>query len=144
MLRSSNKVRAALNQNLTSRLYVRPYRHINTIREFRLFFYQRELKAMSQMNLQRHFARFDKKHDYLWNEAQKLAVNIGPWLPRDNLAVDIYFCANGDILIIDMNQWGEPTDPLLLRTWDREWREIIGLKLIPPPMKMRGNISISF
>ncbi len=144
MLRSSEKVRTALANRQTSRLFLRPFRNMNSVREFRLFFYKRTLVAMSQMNLQRHFARFARRQEFLWEEAIKLAREIESWLPRDNVVVDIYFCANGDILIVDMNQWGAPTDPLLLRTWDRDWNQEIGLKLIPPPVKMRGNISISF
>jgi len=144
ILRSSNRVKEAFKEERTKRLTVRPYRKMNRIREFRLFFYERYLVAMSQMNLERHFARFAKRRDYLWNQAWILAEEINEYLPEDNLVVDIYFCSNGEILVVDMNKWGPPTDPLLLRSWDQDWRRQPGLKLIPPPANLGGDVSVSF
>ena len=144
VLRGSAKVRHAIEQGLSSRLTVRPWRNMNRIREFRLFFHEGRLAAMSQMNLDRHFARFAKRQDYLWGEAVRLAGEISHGLPTDSLTVDIYFCSNGDLLVVDMNQWGPPTDPLLLRNWERDWNREIGLKLIPPPVRMKGDVSVSF
>ncbi len=144
VLRGSAKTRQAFEQGLSTRLTVRPWRNMNRIREFRLFFHCGRLTAMSQMNLDRHFARFARRQDYLWEEAVRLAGEISHGLPTENLTVDIYFCANGDLLVVDMNQWGPPTDPLLLRTWDRDWSREIGLKLIPPPVRMGGDVSVSF
>ncbi len=144
MLTSSPKVRQALQQDQTSRLTVRPFRNMNRIREFRLFLYDRELVAMSQMNLERHFKRFARRHDQLWGQGCELATAFRDGLPADHAVVDIYFCSNGDALLVDMNQWGEPTDPLLLRTWDQDWTARPGLKLIAPPLDLSGDVSVSF
>jgi len=143
-LKTSEKVKKVLREKKTSTLIVRPYRHMTTVREFRLFFKNRELKAMSQMNLERHFVRLALRADELWSDAQKFAEDIKKDLPEDDCVVDIYFTSSKRIMLIDMNSWGAPTDPLLLRTWDRNWEENSGLILIPPPVKMKGDISVSF
>jgi hypothetical protein len=58
--------------------------------------------------------------------------------------VDVYLCSDASLLIVDLNRWGEDTDPKLLKTWDRNWDETVGLKLIPPPVAMKGDVSVSF
>ena len=60
------------------------------------------------------------------------------------LVMDIYFTASGDILIIDLNPWGEPTDPLMLRSWDRDWSKPAGIVLMDPPTRISGDVNISF
>ena len=65
-------------------------------------------------------------------------------LPVKTLVMDIYFTASGKILIIDLNPWGEPTDPLLLRTWERNWSCPAGIVLMDPPTKISGDVSVSF
>jgi len=144
LLQDSQKVKDALNNKLTRRLVVRPYRRITTVREFRLFIKGRELKAMSQMNLTRHFTRLALREQELWDMALEFSKQIADKLPEKDCAVDIYFTSTDRIMIVDMNQWGEPTDPLLLREWKRDWKQVAGIKLIPPPVKMKGNVSVSF
>ncbi len=144
LLQDSRKVKHALNAELTRRLIVRPYRRMTTVREFRLFVKDRELKAMSQMNLERHFARLTLREDELWSMAREFTDQAAEKLPENDCVVDIYFTSTDRIMIVDMNQWGDPTDPLLLRTWDRDWTKVDGIKLIPPPVKMKGNVSVSF
>ena len=58
--------------------------------------------------------------------------------------MDIYFTADHRILIIDLNKWGDPTDPLLLRSWDRDWSVPAGIVLMPPPVAVEGNPNVSF
>ena len=55
-------------------------------------------------------------------------------LPIKDLVMDVYFTAEHRILIVDLNAWGEPTDPLLMRTWDRDWSEPAGIVLMPSPV----------
>ena len=143
ILATSEKVKAAINSG-DRRLIIRPIRRIDRIKEFRLFFYNGELKAMSQYLLTRHFARFAKRHDILWSHAQELAKKITPLLPNKNIVVDVYLRSDDSFLIIDLNDWAGSTDPKLLKSWDRDWSQEIGLKLISKPIKMKGDISVSF
>ena len=65
-------------------------------------------------------------------------------LPKENLVMDIYITSSKKILIIDLNQWGGDTDPLLLSRWDRDWSKKEGIKLMPPPTKIFGDVNVSF
>jgi len=31
-----------------------------------------------------------------------------------------------------------------LNTWDRDWNEVAGIQLIPPPTKISGEVKVSF
>jgi len=118
---------------------------MNRTREFRLFLYQGKLRAMSQYWLIRHDRRLEGRKDALWKNAIRFVDEISWLLPYPTIVMDIYFTAEGRILIIDFNPWGPPTDPLLLRTWERPWDEgDIGLRLIPPPVKVGGSVNVSF
>jgi hypothetical protein len=143
LLASSAKVRQALGQGV-ERLVVRPTRRMDRTREFRLFFFQRQLKAMSQYNLDRHFSRLERRSEELWQLAQEFAKPIAGLLPTDTVVVDVYLTSNRKFIIVDLNQWGPPTDIKLLKAWDRNWEEPIGLRLISKPVKMKGDISVSF
>ena len=144
MLSSSPKVRTAFQNGLTRRLAVRPYRRMNRTREFRLFFHQRVLRAMSQYNLDRHFARLAGRQEMLWEAGRAFAADIADFLPIETVVVDVYLCSDGHFLIVDLNAWGPPTDPLLFKTWERNWAEDAGLRLMPKPVRMTGDISVSF
>jgi hypothetical protein len=144
LLASSEKVRNAFGQGLTRRITVRPYRRMNKTREYRMFFSQRELVAMSQYCLERHFGRLAKRDKEIWRRGQKFAAQIKAFMSRDNVVVDVYYTSDNQVLIVDLNPWGPPTDPLLLKTWERDWETEIGVKLIPKPVKMKGEISVSF
>ncbi len=58
--------------------------------------------------------------------------------------IDVYMTATAKMMILDLNKWGEPTDPLLLREWDRDWSAPAGVKLVPKPMRIQGDVSVSF
>ena len=58
--------------------------------------------------------------------------------------MDIYITSTNKILIIDLNPWGEGTDPLLLSRWDRDWSKKEGLILMPPPTRIFGEVNVSF
>jgi hypothetical protein len=58
--------------------------------------------------------------------------------------MDIYFTSAEEIMIIDLNPWGAPTEPLMLDTWERDWNEPTGIVLMPPPIQISGDVNISF
>ena len=99
---------------------------------------------MSQYNLIRHFRRLVGVQERYWKIAQEFVKEISWRLPIPTLVMDIYFTHNEDILIFDLNPWGEPTAPLLLRSWERDWSNPAGLLLIPPPTKISGSVKVSF
>ena len=144
LVTTSEKVRNAFQRGETERLTVRPFRRMDRTREFRMFFFGRKLVAMSQYFLERHFHRLEKREDEIWTRGKDLATRIAPFLPQNTLVVDVYLCSDGEMLMVDANSWGGDTDPKLLKTWDRNWEEEVGLKLIPRPIKMKGDISVSF
>ena len=144
LLAASAKVKEAFRNGQTRHLAVRPFRRMNKTREFRLFFFGRKLVGMSQYNLERHFGRLAKREKELWRRAQKFASTVADFLPLDNVVVDVYFTSDDRVLIVDLNPWGPPTEALLFRTWDRDWEGDPGIKLIPRPLKMKGEISVSF
>ncbi|MCF7853731.1 MAG: cell division cycle 123 family protein [Candidatus Pacebacteria bacterium] len=144
LLAASAKVCEAFRNKLTERIVIRPFRRMNRTREFRLFFRGRKLLGMSQYNLERHFGRLAKREKELWRRGQKCAETFKDFLPYSDVVVDIYLTSDDRVLIVDLNPWGPPTDPLLFRTWERDWESKPGIKLIPRPMKMKGEISVSF
>ncbi len=144
LLAGSGKVQAALREGATRRLIVRPYRRMDRIREFRMFFHGRRLAAMSQYCLERHFGRLAKREAELWTLGCAFAEILAPGLPTADVTADVYLTSKDQFLLVDLNSWGAPTEPLLLRSWDRDWEAQAGLKLIPKPVRMDGDISISF
>jgi hypothetical protein len=143
LLKNSAKVKTELESGRSERIVVRPYRRMDKTREFRLFIYQNKLSAMSQRILERHFRRLDGRRQEYWQRAQDFCCEIIPFLEADNIAVDVYFTSEGKLLIVDMNDW-EECDPLLFRTWERDWNEEAGLKLMSEPIQMKGDVKVSF
>lgn len=144
LLTSSDKVRQAFETGATEKLTVRPVRRMERAREFRMFFRNRQLVGMSQYCLVRHFARLAKREQFIWRRGQQLAARLAERLPSPDQVVDVYLCSDERLLLIDINPWGDGTDPKLFRTWDRAWDEQPGLRLMPRPIDMKGDISISF
>lgn len=140
----SEKVRAAAKDGKVSSVCIRPFRRMSKPREFRLFIYDGKLTGMSQYWLIRHFRRLEGPKQEYWEKAAKMVDEISWLLPVKNVVMDIYFTSSGKIIIIDLNTWGEPTDPLLFRTWQRNWAEVAGIKLITPPTKICGDVNVSF
>lgn len=143
-LASSPKVQAACRDKHTERLTVRAFRRMDKTREFRMFIHDGRLAAMSQYCLERHFARLDKRVDEIWQKGLQFAALIHPALPAATLVADVYLTSEGSLMLVDLNPWGPPTSPLLLRTWERDWQQTVGLKLIPEPVTMKGDVSVSF
>ncbi len=140
----SEKVRNAASRGEVEYICLRPFRRMNRTREFRLFIRNGQLNAMSQYDLHRHFRRLERVRKHYWELANEFVNGISWLLPLKTLVMDIYFTSSEEILIIDLNQWGEPTDPLLLNTWERDWSDKAGIVLMPPPTKIFGDVNVSF
>jgi len=140
----SDKIRKAAFNGMVKYICIRPFRRINRTREFRLFIYGKELRAMSQYWLIRHYRRLEGPKMFYWEKACSFVKEISWLLPSENLVMDIYFTSAKNIMIIDINQWGAPTAPLLLNTWDRNWEQTTGIALMPPPVKISGDVNVSF
>lgn len=144
LLATSEKVRGALAAGSTSLLTVRPFRRMDRAREFRLFFQHRRLVGISQYCLERHFARVVKREPEIRRLAVRLAGSISDRLPTEDQAVDVYLTSSNRFILVDLNPWGDPTSPLLFKTWDRDWQPEDEIRLIPRPVRMKGDVSVSF
>ena len=141
----SEKVRKSAQAEEVNFVCLRPFRRITKAREFRLFIYEGKLAAMSQYWLIRHFPLLDKRGKRYWKMAEKLISSIVWQLPVSSFVMDIYITSDEEILIIDLNPWGSPTDPLLLRKWEREdWDALPGLQIMAPPTRISGEVHVSF
>ena len=139
----SRKVQLAAAMGRVEYIFARPFRRMSKPREFRLFLIVGKLNAMSQYHLIRHFKRLEGVKQQYWKAAKKFIKKIAWLLPPGRLVMDIYFTSDGQILIIDLNKWGE-CDPLMLRRWDRDWNTETGIVLMPPPTRISGDVNVSF
>ncbi|OQA88932.1 MAG: hypothetical protein BWY31_00117 [Lentisphaerae bacterium ADurb.Bin242] len=144
ILRESQKVREAAGEGKVSCICVRPFRRMQPAREFRLFVKNGRLSGMSQYWLIRHFRRLQGRLDFYWTQAADFIDDVSGHLPVKDAAVDIYFTSGGKILIVDINPWGAPTNPLMLDTWDRDWGTPSGCVIVPPPHVVSGDVNVSF
>lgn len=146
VLASSEKVRESAKRGEVSCICIRPYRNMEPAREFRLFVKDGKLFAMSQYWLKRHYARFEKQEKKLWEKAVKFIEKNGWALPLKDVVVDVYYTSSGRVLITDLNPLGKPTDPLMFNKWENfDWSgEPVGIKLIPKPLKLSGDVNVSF
>ena len=144
ILAESEKVRSAAAADLVSSICIRPFRRMQPAREFRLFVKDRKLVGMSQYWLIRHFRRLPARLELYWKSAEALIDEIAGLLPAADLAVDIYFKKSSEILIIDLNPWGEPTNPLMYNTWDRDWSEPGKCLIVPAPRIVSGDVNVHF
>ncbi|MBE6356246.1 MAG: hypothetical protein E7058_03935 [Lentisphaerae bacterium] len=142
-LLQSKKIANAAANGEVEYVCLRPFRNITKAREFRLFIYEGELSAMSQYHLIRHFRRLEGVKSNYWSLAQDFVKNIVWRIPVKTLVIDIYITSSKDILIIDLNRWGE-CDPLLLRSWERDWRDPAGIQVMAPPTEVSGDVKVSF
>ncbi len=143
-LAESRKVREAAAAGLVSHLCVRPFRRMNRGREFRLFIHRGKLMGMSQYWLTRHFSRIEAKKDFYWSLAIDFIDSVSWLLPLKNLVLDIYFTSSDHILVVDLNPWGAPTSPLLMKTWDRDWDAEAEIRMVEPPTSLNGDLRVSF
>ena len=143
LLQDSAKVKAALQEGHCESIVLRPYRRMDKTREFRLFVYEKQLSGMSQRHLERQFRRLEGRKDEIWQKGQEFIAQLSPFLEVGNVVIDVYLTSDGQMLIIDFNKW-QDSDPLLFRKWDRDWSEPAGLKLMAAPIKMQGDVKVSF
>lgn len=129
-LAGSKKVRAAAKKKEFSFLCIRPFRNMNYAKEFRLFIYNGVLRLMSQTKLDRPYKRLLLRRDFWWPQAKDFVEDISWLLPDKNIVMDIYFTSKDEILILDFNKWGNPTDTMLAKTWSLDWLCEYGLKLL--------------
>ena len=144
ILASSEKVREAAAAGLVSSICIRPFRRMQPAREFRLFVKNGKLAGMSQYWLIRHFRRLPGRVEKYWKIADELVTRIAPQLPVPDLAVDIYFKKTSEILILDLNPWGAPTDPLMYNSWERDWDQPGKCEIVPPPHIVSGNVDVGY
>ena len=144
ILCSSEKVRRSAAAGEVHTICIRKYHRMNIPREFRLFIRKGELVAMSQYHLVRHFRRLEGVRGRYLALAEKFVKLIGWMLPVEEVVMDIYITKAGLVRIVDLNPWGVPTDPLLLRSWDRDWSKPAGIVLMAPPAKLSGHVDVSF
>ena len=140
----SAKVRKAAAKKEVNYICMRPFRRMNQTREFRLFIYKGELSAMCQYWLTRHFRRMEGVKGNIWGQVNEFFKEISWNLPAETFVMDIYITSTKKILIIDLNEWGGDTDPLLLGRWDRDWTTKKELVMMPPPTKIFGDVNVSF
>ena len=144
ILTESEKVREAAAAGLVSSICIRPFRRMQPAREFRLFIKDGKLVGMSQYWLIRHFRRLTGRLEAYWNKADELVKRIAPQLPVPDLTLDIYFKKDGGLLIIDLNPWGAPTDPLMYSIWERDWSQPGKCEIVPPPHIVSGNVDVAY
>ena len=56
-----------------------------------------------------------KLDELYWQKAIEFTEEVKKYLEQGDYVIDIYFTSTGEILIIDFNSWGEPTEVLLLK-----------------------------
>jgi len=145
LLASSEKVKSAFLAGHTRRLTVRPFRRMDRAREFRMFIQNGRLTAMCQYHLDLgYLPRIAARRDELWRSARRFVPHLTRLLPARDIVIDVYLRSSRRWLLLDLNPWGPPTDPLLLRRWDRDWSDDAGLLLAPRPVRMQGDIEVSF
>ena len=144
-LANSAKVRQAAAAGEVEYLAIKPFVRIDRTREFRLFVKNGELRVMSQYNLTRHFRRLEGIKENLYTAVCKWFETVKNNLPVEDVVIDIFLESDDQtVKIVDLNCWGEPTDPLLLRTFDQDWDAVEGIKLMLPPTKISGDVAVSF
>ena len=141
---ASEKVRQSAKAGKVKHICIKPYRNITLAREFRLFIVNGKLAAMSQYNLLRHYFRLDGVKDEYLKMAEEFVASTAWKIPLDKVVVDIYITSSNKIMVVDLNPWGEPTDPLLLKTWERDWSVPAGICLMDLPRKISGDVNVSF
>ena len=144
VLTESAKVREAFRAGQSERICLHPYRRMAPTREFRMFIKDRELVGMSQLYLDRHHPKVEQRKNFIWRKARALVAEVVLFLPAADIAVDVYLTSGNELMIIDMNVWGPPTDSLLYRTWDCDWKKNMGLRLATKPVTLKGEVSVSF
>jgi len=144
IITGSEKVKKAFVAGKTKRICLHSYRRMDHSREFRVFVKEKNSVAISQKDLSKHYPKLHKRHDFIKKKIQKFIKKICEFSSKNDVVVDLYLTSQDELMILDMNSWGEPTNPLLLRSWDRDWSKNAGLILVNKPEKLGGDVSVSF
>ncbi len=140
----SEKIRNAAAAGKVSCIALRPFRRMSRTREFRLFIRDGQLLGASQYNLVRYFHRLDRNRENYWEILKKFFKKVRKHLPPEAMVMDVYITSADEVLIIDFNPWGPPTDPLLMRSWERDWTVKPELEIIEFPTEITGDVNVSF
>ncbi|MCK5834696.1 MAG: hypothetical protein KAG98_03045 [Lentisphaeria bacterium] len=148
-LTTSDKVKAALSSGKSDTLCLRPYRRMDRAREFRLFIKDGKLLAASQYNLDKNYTKLYKRQDEIWTLLNTFFTKkVASLLNEKDTVIDVYISGHNDVKIIDFNDWGGETAPLLLRKWDQDFDQFFEtrhrLLLLASPVAMCGDVSVSF
>lgn len=145
-LARSKKVQQAARDGFVTTVCIRPFRRMSPPREFRLFIKDRKLAAASQYHLIRHFRRLEGVKDQYWKLLDDSVNSISGNLQLKDVVMDVYVTRSRKVMIIDLNEFGLPTDPLLLKSWNINWYDVPEpkLKLMPPPFRISGEVKVSF
>lgn len=141
---TSPKIREMAAAGLVESICVRAFRTFDVPREFRLFVKDGKLAAMSQRFLIRHFRRLEKRTEEYWQLADDFIQSLSQQLPAPDIVADIYITSRKKIILIDLNPWGEPTDPLMMASWNRDLSTPLGCLIVPPPHVISGDVNVSF
>lgn len=141
---TSPKIREMAAAGLVECICVRAFRTFDVPREFRLFVKDGKLAAMSQRFLIRHFRRLEKRTDEYWNVANEFVNSISSQLPVPDIVIDIYITNRKKVIMLDLNPWGDPTDPLMMASWNRDLSTPLGCLIVPPPHVISGDVNVSF
>lgn len=58
--------------------------------------------------------------------------------------MDIYITSGKSILVLDLNPWGDPTERLMLHSWEDDFSKPLGCLIVPPPHTLSGDVNVSF
>ena len=141
---TSPKIREMAASGLVECICIRAFRTFDVPREFRLFVKDGKLSAMSQRFLIRHFRRLEKRTDEYWKLAEKFVQSVENVLPVKDIAIDIYITSRKKVIMLDLNPWGDPTDPLMMASWNRDLSTPLGCLIVPPPHTLSGDVNVSF
>ncbi len=144
ILAQSEKVKKAFIDNKTKMICVHPYRRMDHSREFRIFVKEGEIVGVSQKNLAKHHPKLCRRRDFLQRKIYKFTKIIINQLQQKDIVIDVYLTSQDELMILDMHSWGESTNPLLFRDWNRDWNKNAGLVLVEKPEKLGGDVSVSF
>ena len=131
-----------LGNDAVDKLLLSPFRRMTTEREFRLFIYDKELIAMSQLHLHKYYKSLDKnKHKY-WKKALNFFYKIKNFLPYNRCCLDIYFTSQMEEIILNINEW-EKNNALLFTDWTKlDWTKCQGFRILSSPKEIKGDVIV--
>jgi hypothetical protein len=144
LLASSPRIRSFAAEGKIKAICIRPFRRMDVPREFRLFIRDGKLAGMSQYHLVRHFRRLVERENEYMTKAKAFVEEIAPHLPARDIVADIYFTHSRRIILLDLNIWGEPTDPKMFK-WDSPFNGENPLYgIVPSPRTVSGEVKVKF